>query len=697
MAMNFILLLVCIDGYAAAHTPNRSTNSLRPPSLHHRRRRCHGDGVVSATSTPTIAGFFSTASTSRRRHRREEHLWRYGDSMWNYHPGQHRGILHANSGSHTMHYSNDQSRFSRNPLILSTVPDDTSDNLSQSLLSKRDNDVDVDNDDANKYNWTSQTIAIAVPSLAGMMTDPLLSLADTLFVGMLGSTVALNGIGTVGKGSVTTRSTPSTSISSVGSSSVPLAALGACTSIFHLCFHCFRATTSSTSSLVAAALVRDEQRSKKTKGVENDVDNSSILLREQSSPQQNEAVLIAQTSIQQSIIMGAFITTFLLVFGPQCLHAMGVSPHHNGSGQQAQLYPSAMTYLNNRSIAAPAVVMLSASEGIFRGYGDVITPWKVSCLVSLLNLIMDPYCMFGGMYGLGMGIKGAAVATALSQVIGALAYGRQLFQRGMLGGQNPIDKAIQGDLKRQKRSIAATILRANAAMMAKQGSLLLAWAYATSRATRMGHTIVASHQMALSIWLVVALFLDGAGVAAQVLMAREWEGYKLARTMEGSDKSRTQSTTGGKRRAIKSLSLYMIKLSLIQGLVGSLAILLLQQSAPSFIFTSDPAVRQNLLTLLPHVAYQMTLVSATLVTEALAIGGGRFKWLAGGTTVSAVIAMVKLRGAKDLVGIWSGVSKHACVPFLCSSISPNLISYLPIAFCIALRSQRGLWHYLLVD
>jgi MATE family multidrug resistance protein len=536
-------------------------------------------------------------------------------------------------------------------------PGDTSDNYSQLSPSQCHNDDDDDDntDNGNEYNWTSQTIAIAVPSLAGMMTDPLLSLADTLFVGMLGSTVAMNVIGNVGRGSVAVGTTSPT-VSSGGGSSVPLAALGACTSIFHLCFHCFRATTSSTSSLVAAALVRDEQQSKKTKGDAHDVECDSII-QEQQPHQQNEAVLIAQTSIQQSIIMGAFITTFLLVFGPQCLLAMGVSPH-NG---QAQLYPSAMTYLNNRSIAAPAVVMLSASEGIFRGYGDVITPWKVSCLVSLLNLILDPYCMFGGgrgvMYGLGMGIKGAAVATALSQVIGALVYGRKLFQRRMLGGNIPIGKAEQGDLKRQKRSIAATILRANAAMMAKQGSLLLAWAYATSRATRMGHTIVASHQMALSIWLVVALFLDGAGVAAQVLMAREWEGYKLSRTMDGSDESSTQSTTtGGKRRAIKSLSLYMIKLSLIQGLVGSLAILLLRQSAPSFIFTSDPAVRQNLFTLLPHVAYQMTLVSATLVTEALAIGGGRFKWLAGGTTVSAVIAMVELRGAKDLVGIWSGVS-----------------------------------------
>ncbi len=644
MGMKSIILLLCVDGFAAAHTSSaRSIPSFPQPSPQHRRNRCHGYDVTTTTA-PASAGFCSTITSLPRRSPanarqiRQEHCRRQDDRLDRY-QGRHRhtGILLKNptrSRGNTLISSEQKARSTF--LLLSIEPGErTNKNIRN----------DDNNNNLNQYNWTSQTVAISVPSLAGMMTDPLLSLVDTLFVGMLGSTVAMDGIGKSGRISAT-------GITS-SSSSVPLAALGACTSIFHLCFHCFRATTSSTSSLVAAALVRDEQRSKiLQKGGECDADHDSII---QEQPQQNEAVLIAQTSIQQSIIMGAFITTFLLVFGPQGLLAMGVSPH----GGQPHLYASAMTYLNYRSIAAPAVVMLSASEGIFRGYGDVITPWKVSCFVSLLNLALDPYCMFGGgrgvMYGLGMGIKGAAVATTVSQVGGALAYGRKLFQRGMLGRKNRAGNANTEDLKRQKRSIAVAILRANAAMMAKQGSLLLAWAYATSRATRMGHTIVASHQMALSIWLVVALFLEGAGVAAQVLMAREWEAYQLARQV--SDKPIAESAKKRKRGAIKSLSLYMMKLSFIQGLVGSLAILLLQLSAPSFIFTRDPEVRKHLLTLLPHVAYQMTLVSVTLVTEALVIGGGRFKWLAGGTTASAVIAMVRLRGAKDLVEIWSGVSK----------------------------------------
>jgi Na+-driven multidrug efflux pump len=320
--------------------------------------------------------------------------------------------------------------------------------------------------------------------------------------------------------------------------------------------------------------------------------------------------------------------------------------------------------------------MLMASEGIFRGYGDVITPWKISCIVAMLNLVLDPLLMFRGngrwKMGLGMGIKGAAIATAFSQVCGALLYGRYLFQKRLLGGGgNANDKSLgrnggrRAELTRQKRVIATTILRANASMMLKQGSLLLGWAYATARATRLGHTVVASHQLALSIWLVVALVLEGPAVAAQVIMAKEWEELKVLEKKAmynnndaSDDKEQSPSVIEPecfqKQSTIKSLSLYMIKLSLIQGLLGSLAVFLLRQAAPSFILTQDPAVRRNLLTLLPHIAYQMALVSATLVTEALAIGGGRFKWLAGGTAVSSVIAMINLRGAGDLVDIWTG-------------------------------------------
>ena len=97
----------------------------------------------------------------------------------------------------------------------------------------------------------------------------------------------------------------------------------------------------------------------------------------------------------------------------------------------------------------------------------------------------------------------------------------------------------------------------------------------------------------------------------------------------------------------------MLALSVVQGLLGSLSILLLSRCAPSVVLTTDPAVRGQLLALLPHVAAQMVLVSATLVSEALVVGAGRFRWFAAGTAASCVVAVARMMGAGDLVGIWN--------------------------------------------
>lgn len=518
----------------------------------------------------------------------------------------------------------------------------------------------------NDYNWSAQTMAIALPALAGMMTDPILSMVDTLFVGQLSAPSSIM--------STTTKTATSSSSSCTSSSSIPLAALGACTSIFHLAFHCVKGTTATTASLVAGAVVRDGQTTtSKLQYDEEGEDSSNGVTLTSQTLQQKETTLIAQTSMEQAFITGTTIALFLLIFGPKCLNAMGIAT------SSSPLFTSALTYLNHRAVAAPAVVLLTASEGIFRGFGDVITPWKVSLVVAGLNLFLDPFCMFSkkigsgnGKIGLGLDIKGAAVATSLSQVCGAMLYGSLLLRKGVLMGSSnnsgegilsiawkklrkvasrKSDSNELAELKRQKRAIATTILRANASMILKQGSLLLGWAYATSRATRMGHcSIVAAHQMGLSIWMLFSYALDGISVAAQVLMAREYEELRI---VESSMKLSSLRCNQQKEK-VRSLSLYMLSASILQGLIASAAVLVLYKIQPSFILTNDPEVRKNLLRLFPHLSAQMTLVSTTLVAEALTIGGGRFKWLAFGTTASSLIAMARLRASKSLVGIWSG-------------------------------------------
>ena len=56
----------------------------------------------------------------------------------------------------------------------------------------------------------------------------------------------------------------------------------------------------------------------------------------------------------------------------------------------------------------------------FFAKGNSITPFKISIISLVINLILDPFLIFGIGIFPQMGIKGAALATVLSQMISSL-------------------------------------------------------------------------------------------------------------------------------------------------------------------------------------------------------------------------------------------------------------------------------------
>jgi Na+-driven multidrug efflux pump len=460
------------------------------------------------------------------------------------------------------------------------------------------------------YQWTKQNAAIALPALIGMLADPLLSLMDTAYVGRVGST--------------------------------ELAALGACTSIFHLAFNAFRATTAATTSLVATSLADDPE----------------------------EARQVTLVSLQLGWWIGVAVTVTLLFFGKSALAGMGVDVN-------SPLYKPAAEYLFTRCWAAPVVLLMGVAEGAFRGYGNTVVPALASITAALMNLVLDPLLIFNPVH---WGVRGAAAATAISQVGAVLVYGWNIVKRKMIpqrrsssissvssvsaaattsaspseataadisattsasaakstaastDSDSPTDATTLLKKKKSRWVIIRTIMAANLAMLTKQGSLLLAWAVATARATRMGAEHVAAHQVALSVWLVFALILDGTAVSAQVLSSRAYASRD--------------------RPAIKSLTKYMVQFAVLQGLVSMLVVDGLALWVPG-IFTPDPIIQGHLHKLMPCLAWQQVLVSLTLVVESLAVGANQFQTLALGTTAATVVSIWQLFQQTSVEGIWN--------------------------------------------
>jgi putative MATE family efflux protein len=283
-----------------------------------------------------------------------------------------------------------------------------------------------------------------------------------------------------------------------------------------------------------------------------------------------------------------------------------------------------MSYLKIRALAAPAVLLITVSEGAFRGYCDTRTPLIASLTAAIVNVIFDPILMFKP---LKMGVSGAAAATAGSQISAMLVYLNVIHKRKMVRYSLSSSPVKHQQIKNKRRKVIYTILRANVSMLMKQFSLLVAWSYATSRATSIGHVHVAAHQITLSLWLLFALVQDGLAVAAQVLM------------------SRTTSL-----HSKRSLTFYMVKASVLQSILCSLIIYLLRGFLP--VFSKDSRVLEKLQLLMPVLIAFQPLVSATLVMESIVVGGNCFVLLAFGTFVATVGSMVILRKAESVVSIW---------------------------------------------
>ena len=417
----------------------------------------------------------------------------------------------------------------------------------------------------------------------GLLADPLLTMLDTAFIGQSNSAAAV----------------------------YELAALGVCTSIFHMAFTVFRASTVATTSLVGNARTKEEKQH------------------------------ITHISLGFAGVVGTLVLLVLRLGGHHILtKAMGVSP-------TSPIYDAAKSYLLVRCWAAPAVIGIVVAEGAFRGNHDNATPVLAALVAALLNLVLDPLFIFS----FGMGLKGAALATAISQLGAAAIYAWKLCRRRLMVPQKSTTNYLTTDTNDTTNKtnnsnnirvgkVLMSIMSANLAMLSKNFSMLVFYSAATARATLLGATHAATHQVCLSIFWFATMWLDSGGVSAQLLLSRTLSSGKNQRDKDQSDDK------------TKSLIRYMMRFGLAQGLAFSMLVFGVGQFAPT-VFTQDSSVIYWISKCLPHLAIQQTLVSLCLVLEGLAIGGNQFRILAWGTAVATTAGLFQLRTATSVLDIWT--------------------------------------------
>ena len=371
---------------------------------------------------------------------------------------------------------------------------------------------------------------------------------------------------------------------------VPLAALGVNAAIFSLAFVLFNVLEYGTTPMVASAGGRGDRKG---------------------------AGRTVMQALTVAAIAGPIAMLVLLAFDEPIAAAMGATE---------ELREPTLTYLRIRALAAPAVLIVTAGHGIFRGYLDTKTPLVVTLGLNVVNLVLDPLLIFG----LGMGLAGAAIATTIAQWTGALWFLDLLLRR------RREDLGIDIVLPRPTELVP--FLRIGGALALRTFALIGTLTLATAVATRIGTVQVAAHQVATQVWLLLALVVDALAVAGQALVAR----YRGAGDPETARAAANRLLGWGLRIGVGLAALFLA----------------LAPVLPRF-FTPEPEVVATILLVYPFIVFMQPLNAVVFVWDGVFLGAEDFRFLAWQMVLSAVAAaavlLLVIPMDWGLPGVWWGM------------------------------------------
>ncbi|MDR3069415.1 MAG: MATE family efflux transporter [Propionibacteriaceae bacterium] len=262
-------------------------------------------------------------------------------------------------------------------------------------------------------------------------------------------------------------------------------------------------------------------------------------------------------------------------------------------GADGEVFEYALRYLQLVALGFPAVLSMLAATGVLRGLQNTRIPMYVAVAMNLANIAANFYFV----YGLHLGIAGAAVGTLISQYAAAIA----LVSRVISGARNeqiryrPNPRGIL----EQAKTGGWLVLRT----LGLQAALVLT----TMVASRMGAKSMAAHQILNSIWALLTYAMDAVAIAAQAIIARYLGAGEPAIV----------------RRLMKRMLGYGVGLGLTLGfLVWAGSRLYLG------VFTPDAHVRELVAGTLIAFALTTPVSGVVFVLDGVLIGAGDARYLA---------------------------------------------------------------------
>jgi len=187
----------------------------------------------------------------------------------------------------------------------------------------------------------------------------------------------------------------------------------------------------------------------------------------------------------------------------------------------------AVPYLRFRALSMIPALLSATGFAAYRGMLDTVTPLKVSLLTNLSNLIADPMLIFGLPITRGLGVSGAAIATAGAETLSGIVYLRLLLKNKLVRFSKLLRPPAWSRLK--------PLIQGGAAIFARNLTLNAAFLAAARRAQSMDSTgvMAAAYGIVMQIYSVgVVCHLGIQSTAAALVSAtRASDGDDAARSI----------------------------------------------------------------------------------------------------------------------------------------------------------------------
>jgi len=259
----------------------------------------------------------------------------------------------------------------------------------------------------------------------------------------------------------------------------------------------------------------------------------------------------------------------------------------------ADVAAQATIYLRVSLAGLPAMLLVIAATGLFRGLQDTRTPLFVAVAGFSLNIVLNVVLI----YGAGLGIAGSALGTVIAQWAMAAVLISIALRRARGEGVS-LRPGLAG-----VRGVAAS----GGWLLLRTASLRAAILASVVVATSLGVIELAAFQVATTVFFTLAFVLDSLAIAGQALIGH------------GLGAAETDRTRAIMRR--------LIQWGLGSGVVLG-ALVAASASLLGPVFSPNPLVQQAITVTLFVMAAGIPLAGFVFVLDGVLIGAGDARYLA---------------------------------------------------------------------